>query len=90
MYITRGKTPHLAVNGTDHAAQSSGETDIRLLRSNKTHAELLVVYDRLPNTPDKSGTRLWNGTKTQVWAMRLVVRRQTRWKKRIPGDGRST
>ncbi len=61
------------VNGTDHAAQSSGETDIRLLRSNKTHAELLVVYDRLPNTPDKSGTRLWNGTKTQVWAMRLVV-----------------
>ena len=61
------------VNGTDHAAQSSGETSIHLLRSNKTHAELLVVYDRLPDTPDKSGNRLWNGTSTQVWAIRLVV-----------------
>ena len=61
------------INGTDHAAQSSGETDIHILRSNKTHAELLVVYDRLPDTPDKSGNRLWNGTKTQIWAMRLVV-----------------
>ena len=36
------------VNGTGDAAQSSGETDIYLLRSNKTHAEVLVVYDRLP------------------------------------------
>lgn len=61
------------VNGTDHAAQSSGETDIHLLRSNKTHAELLVVYDRLPDTHADKGIRLWNGTKTQVWAMRLVV-----------------
>eukprot|EP01052_Picozoa_sp_SAG31_P009369 SAG31_NODE_490_length_14932_cov_9.350300_6_plen_778_part_00 len=58
------------INGTDHRDQSSGYTDVQLLRSNKTHAELLVVYDRLP---DMRGGHRWNGTQTQVWAMRLVI-----------------
>ena len=61
------------VNGTDDAAQSSGETDVHLLRSNKTHAELLVVYDRLPDQKHTCLHCRWNGSQTQVWAMRVVV-----------------
>lgn len=54
------------VNGISDARESSGVTDIHLLRSNKTHSEVLVVYDRLPGAG-------WNGTQSQVFAMRLVV-----------------
>jgi hypothetical protein len=65
-FIERSSFTWDFVNGTSDASQSSGETDIYLLRSNKTHAEVLVVYDRLTGAG-------WNGTQTQVWAMRLVI-----------------
>ena len=41
-FIERSSFTWDFVNGTSDAAQSSGETDIYLLRSNKTHAEVLV------------------------------------------------
>jgi len=53
------------INGVADSDQSSGVTDVLLLHSNATHAELLVVYDRL--APGKT----WNGSATTVFAMQL-------------------
>jgi hypothetical protein len=55
------------VAGVADAGQSSGVTDVTLLRSNSTHAELLVVYDRL------APGRTWNGSATTVFAMQLTI-----------------
>lgn len=74
------------INGTDHRDQSSGYTDVQLLRSNKTHAELLVVYDRLP---DMRGGHRWNGTQTQVWAMRLVISSSSTPRVAVPSEVQS-